>query len=244
MPEETLMLNLTQQLWTFFGQTNAERAKYLYNLCSDCLSNINYNLYIDVGTGSGNNALVFGANIQKTVALDLKLTKSNVLKNRQEASFVAGEGTHLPFRNEKADLVSAFSVIEYVDPQKFIEELNRVSTNQGTIIIQVPNRYSLIELHSGFPLFYYIPSKIRNYFVKYTPLKFMLQKDIPSIKAINQILKKEIPSSKVYIKKIKYPSSVIIPIARPIYNFCLKIGVFDVVPLGYVVIAHKNGSKS
>lgn len=223
-----------------FSESGEERARNLFASCSEYLLRAKNGIYLDIGAGLCNNTILFGANEAEIIALDKTNVVGNVLKKKSNSNFVIGDAAKLPFREMSADLVSSFSVIEYLDPEIHLRELYRLLRFNGTLIIQFPNRHFLIEHHSGIPLFYFIPTRIRNFILKSTRYNFMMKRDVPSFKKVVSILRRISQGDDIAIKKVNYSPVLIVPPLRVLYGIMSKIGLFNVFPLGYLVILRKK----
>jgi SAM-dependent methyltransferase len=235
------MINLTREIWKTFGETASERAANLLTSCSDLLQDFYPVLYLDVGTGLGYNTSFFSANAKETVGLDLRILKDNILRKSKGAHLIGGDGRNLPLVEGTADMVSLFSVIEHVpNPELLLKEVFRVLRCNGILIVQVPNRFFLVELHSGFPLFYFIPTQIRNLVMKGTGYSWLREIDVPSLKKLIDLIQDIEPQVQIVVRKVKYSPSIIIPNFRTIYRFISGIGLLDLIPIGYLVIVKKT----
>jgi SAM-dependent methyltransferase len=244
MIAQNFFVSFTRRIHSRFRETGYERAKMLYNSCSDVLSRTRGNLYLDIGTYTSHNAAVFKDNFSDIVAIDLGIPPSNILKESSKAHLLEADGLKLPFDTSQFDFVSLFSVIEHVsDPQLLLEEVFRVLRNQGTLIIQIPNRFFPIELHSGIPFFFYFPKKIRKLITIRSNLSWMEEVDIPDIKNLIRMISNVEPQACVIVRKITYDQSITIPETRLLYDFISRIGLFKVFPMGYLVLVSKSSKK-
>jgi SAM-dependent methyltransferase len=66
------------------------------------------------------------------------------------ASFMAADGTQLPFRTASFDLVTSFETLEHIaHATTFIGEVRRVLMPSGTLVLSTPNRdYTELNGHS------------------------------------------------------------------------------------------------
>jgi SAM-dependent methyltransferase len=197
-------------------------------------------LYLDIGTGFGYNTSVFGVVAKETIGLDVKLPVSNNLRKLRDACLIIGDGMNLPFMEGTVDMVSLFSVIEHVpDQEQLLKEVNRVLKTNGILIIQVPNRFFLVELHSGLPLFFYLPKRLRAFLTNGTKYSWLKTIDIPSIKNLVKLIYAVEPRLNLTVRKVKYSPSIITPKLKVFYRLASRIGFLDLLPLGYLVIAKK-----
>jgi 2-polyprenyl-3-methyl-5-hydroxy-6-metoxy-1,4-benzoquinol methylase len=102
----------------------------------------NSNLILDVGCGSGWLAKSLIPKGKKVVSLDVSkinpLKVHNQIGNKNHFPFVA-DSFKLPFKDHSFDCVIASEVIEHVyEPAKFLEELFRVVSKGGRLVISTP----------------------------------------------------------------------------------------------------------
>ncbi len=235
------MQQLTQSIHKALSENKVTRARDLWTCCSDELYKLSVLQYLDIGTGTGYNAVTFGANCGEIIGLDLKLFAGNPLKKLSSAHLIIGDGDNLPIDNSQFDMVTAFSVIEHVpNPKLLLKEAFRVLKTNGILIIQIPDRFFPIELHTGLPLVYYMPKRILNFALKNTPFSWLKYIDIPSLKKILSDIHEAEPAAQVTVKKMNYSSLVVPANVRPIYNFASQIGILKLIPLGYIIICKKK----
>jgi 2-polyprenyl-3-methyl-5-hydroxy-6-metoxy-1,4-benzoquinol methylase len=115
---------------------------------------------VDVGAGWG-AALERFNDTNPIVAVDLSPQPSEWLSS-PNVTVVQGDGTNLQFADAEFDVAFSNSVIEHVPPalqQSFADEISRVARRY---FVQTPNRYFPIEPHYQFPLFQFLPRRIRR----------------------------------------------------------------------------------
>jgi hypothetical protein len=110
------------------------------------------------------------------------------------------------------------------------EEVKRVIKKEGIFVIQLPNRYFIIESHTYFPFFGFLPSNMHSFAYRGGYVA------VPSLKVVIRTLKKH--QFNVYnVEKYKF---IFLPFAR----FLSKIGLFRLFPIGYIIHAQAEGSPS
>ena len=77
------MLSITREISATMVENASIRARNLFESSSDCLRDLNATLYLDIGTHLGYNALIFGANVNITIGIDLDLPADNILMMNQ-----------------------------------------------------------------------------------------------------------------------------------------------------------------
>jgi SAM-dependent methyltransferase len=237
------LTSVTREMHRLFSDPlfELERARNLWNSCSDYINCTIGSLYLDIGTGLGYNTSIFGAFTKETMGLDIKIPENNILKKTIGSNLIVGDGMNLPFTDQIADLILLFSVIEHVENSEILmNEVSRVLKPKGMLLIQIPNRYFLVDLHSGFPFFFYIPKRIRNFFLKGTSVDWMRTVDVPSLKKLLTIIDKTEPHARISIKKINYSSSNINPRLRLTYQIMKKMGLLQLMPMGYIIIVRRE----
>ncbi len=96
---------------------------------------------VDVGTGTGNAALLAAARGARVTGVDpaprlLDVARAEAAARGLDATFVLGEAAALPLAGGEADLVlSVFGVIFASDPQAAAAELARVTAPGGRIVL-------------------------------------------------------------------------------------------------------------
>jgi SAM-dependent methyltransferase len=206
-----------------FG-TETERMKYFFSF----ISNYDFDLFLDLGCGKG---LLFDniTNLGKDkLLIGIDLMKAR--KNRYQ--HIVASATRLPFRNDVFSLVTAFSLIEHIPKTErkiFYNEAKRVMKKKGIFVIQFPNRYFVIESHTYFPLFGFLPSNMHQ---------FAYRKEyvaVPSLKEVAGSLKEH--GFKTYnIEKYEGPF-------LPFPRFLTKIGFFILFPMGYIIHARAKSES-
>jgi SAM-dependent methyltransferase len=217
------------------------RAKYLKSLFLELVPKFEPLLYLDVGAGLGYNSLAFGENATNILTMDLRFPENNVLKNVSKVHMVVADAHYLPFRDETFNVVSLFSVIEHVsDQQRALEDVMRVLKPCGYLVVQVPNKFFPIELHSGLPFVFLVPVRVRGTIFGKIGHGGLGRINIPSVKRLKKIILQIRPGSKIRVRKVIYPSVVVWSKLRLFYKVALKIGLLNAFPLGYLLIVKKN----
>jgi ubiquinone/menaquinone biosynthesis C-methylase UbiE len=230
----------TNEVWKTFIETAYDRAKYLRDLYVEQDADSTQSYYLDIGAGLGYNSFLWGNNAKEIVAVDLSFPDNTMLKSKKNASLVIADARFLPFKNEVFDRISLFSVIEHVAPaESALKESFRVSKQETELIIQVPNRFFPLELHSGLPFVFYIPSKLRAPLLESINYGWVNQVDIPTVKRLTSITLKVCPEARITTKKVIYPPSVIWSKLRSFYTVIQKLYILNSVPLGYLLIIKK-----
>ena len=98
---------------------------------------------LDIGSGAGVGAALIAktALIDHVVCIDLSVPALAEVKKRGFSPLVASaEGHKLPFPDKTFDIVMIDEVIEHlVDTDSIMEEIHRVLTDQGQLLISTPN---------------------------------------------------------------------------------------------------------
>ncbi len=240
-------VKFTKKIWQ---QVKTERrAEYLEELWSQSRDEAagNAGKYLDIGCGSGQNTICFGKDFEEVYCLDLKPSniencKQNFQLRREDkaknAYFVMGDAQALPFKDEAFDMVSMFSLIEHVPDQRLaLQEASRVLKDRGQLILQIPNRYFFLELHTGLPFLYYIPSqRIRRWTLKklgYAGLGGVMNTETPSKNELARLMN-SLGFREIHVSRIVYPPELILPAFRPIYWLLKWLRVFIFVPFGWL----------
>lgn len=98
---------------------------------------------LDIGSGAGVGAALIAkvGQIEHVVCVDLSVPALREVSNKGFLPIVASaEGHKLPFPNESFDIVILDEVIEHlVDTDSIMEEIHRVLTSDGQLLISTPN---------------------------------------------------------------------------------------------------------
>jgi len=194
------------------------RIKYF----SSFISGYDFDSLLDLGCGKGlllDNIASFDKS-KFLVGVDL-------MKNRKgQYQHVVADAARLPFKNGVFSLVTAFSLVEHIpeaEREMFYKEAKRVIRRKGTFVIQLPNRYFIIESHTYFPFFGFLPSSMHSFAYRGGYVA------VPSLKVVICSLK-EYGFEIYYIKKYEAPF-------LPFGCFLSKIGLFRLFPMGYMIYA-------
>ena len=110
--------------------------------------------FLDVGSNWGRWALAASASGYRAVGLDpsLKaaLAGSKVARDLDhEVHFIVGDARCLPFKEECFSTVFSYSVLQHFakqDALNALREMARVASEDGTVLVQMPNKYGLRQL--------------------------------------------------------------------------------------------------
>jgi SAM-dependent methyltransferase/uncharacterized protein YbaR (Trm112 family) len=139
--------------------------------------------FLDVGSNWGRWALSASKRGYRAVGLDpsLKAALAGAKVARelgQEVHFVVGDARCLPFEEKCFHTVFSYSVLQHFSkPETFdaLRELSRVNCSQGTVLVQMPNRYGLRQMlnrvrdvikrnDNVFRVRYWSPAELRSAF--------------------------------------------------------------------------------
>ncbi len=106
---------------------------------------------LDVGCGAGVDLARFARGGADVTGVDLSpsavaLARTNFEHQGLRGEFHVANGEHLPFADNRFDLVFAHGVVQYTaDPQRLVDECRRVLKPGGTALFQVYNRISWLN---------------------------------------------------------------------------------------------------
>lgn len=189
-------------------------------------------LYLDVGAGLDYNSLALGENASEIFAMDLRFPQNDVLRNVVKVHMVVADARFLPFRDGLFDVVSVFSVIEHVPNQLHsLEEAMRVLKPGGYLVVQVPNKFFPIELHSGLPFVFFVPLRVRCAIFESFGHEGVGKINVPSVEKMKKTVLQIEPECEIRVQKVVYPSSIIWTKLRLLYNTALKIEILRAISL-------------
>jgi len=150
---------LIKEIWSDITQYDNTRSNFYADQVLNMVGNLSGSTFLDIGGGRGFNTLAIGKNFSEKYCLDL-YTPENKLPG---VSYIQGDAVALPFDNNYFDLVSMFSVIEHThDPVLVLQEAIRVLKPSGLFVIQAPNWFFPVDLHTGFINPFLMPRIIRK----------------------------------------------------------------------------------
>lgn len=221
-----------------YSETLESRAEYLAGLFN-VHSNMGY--YLDIGSGHGEDACTIGKECGQIVVLDIDFR--NLLKNSDAKHkglvMIRADGRKLPFKTGSFQMVSLFSVLEHIPEKRHtLSEAFRVLSREGVMLIQIPNRYFPIELHSGLPMINYLPNMVvrKKLLRALGASEWLLTVDTPSLKGLIKLIKRASPNSHIVsARKIVFPTNMLLPGFQRISAALSRIGFFNVFPYGYCI---------
>lgn len=199
---------------------------------------------LDIGAGNGVMAEVFGAGFDEVYAIDLETpsqrSEGPMVPTAPTLQWLRASGDALPFPSDSFDLVTAFSVLEHMpDRGRAVDEWIRVLKSGGVLLIQIPNRYFVIELHSGLPNLNYMPRAVRERLLNLIGYGSMKDVDIPSLRLLRRLIHRADPSLSISLIPLKWPTTLIPPRLRPIYQVLDRLRWFALNPFGYMALCRK-----
>lgn len=104
----------------------------------------------------------------------LGVNADNLFKQRYPlVKTIIYDGRKYPFSDKSFDIGWSNAVIEHVGDKKhqllFLQELNRTCLR---VYLTTPNRYFPIELHTRIPLIHWLPKKLFDSIINFTPKKW------------------------------------------------------------------------
>jgi SAM-dependent methyltransferase len=206
-----------------FG-TKTERMRYF----SSFISRYDFDSLLDIGCGMG---LLFD-NISSSGGAKLLVGVDLMKARKGRYQHVVASATALPLIGSAFSLVTAYSLVEHIPEEErehFCREVKRVTENRGTFLIQLPNRYFIIESHTYMPFFGFLPSKLHSFAYRGEYVA------VPSIKTVLNLLEEN--GFEVYDVQ-RYEGRFL-----PFRRFFRRIGLFYLFPMGYIVYARVRKMK-
>lgn len=245
-------IGFTRRIWQTFGSAADKRADYLWELYRAATTLKREDRYLDIGCGRGQNAIAFGQDCQSIHCLDIQsdgLRKCRSVfrqKGIDNVSFYQGDAQVLPFRDAAFDRVSMISVIEHLrDKHLAVREASRVLRLGGELILQVPNKYFFVDLHTGLPLLHALPCRVRRWVLArlgYQGMPAVTSTSVPSKRGVRGLIGAEF--ARVHALKVIYPPDLVLPRLRPVYFALKALGAFALAPFGFLFIASEARSAS
>jgi len=234
-------MKFANEIYKEYPSLLTDRAKYFREIYNSFNIHKTFENYLDLGCGKGYNTKAF-ANIAKNLfGLDpIKNDLEEAKKNNPKGKFTFGYATKLPFDSNSLDVISSFSVLEHIDHLDLaLDEVSRVLKNGGTLILQQPNRYFFVELHTYLPLTWILPFKIRRFILK--RLNYSEDAIFATDLSIKELTRKlEAIGFSLEIKKMVYPEEIMPSKFRSIYKILNRLHIFNIIPFGYFIVGVKK----
>jgi len=238
-----LLNKITDQIQTNLTSNFHVRARYLHNLYqSSSKKLLNKNNYVDIGCGFGSNSAVFGEEFDNVFCSDFSksdlITCRKYMMRKERICYIAADAQSLPFKNEQFDLVTAFSLIEHIPGQeKMLSEALRILKKKGQLVLQFPNKYFFMELHSGIPFYCLVPDFMKQWILGKLSIDYFLK--IPTTAMIKNTISKIEPTAHIKVSEVIYPDELIPYRFKKVYLVLKKTGIFRKIPFGWMIICEK-----
>jgi len=232
----------TRDIWQTLRANLHERASYLKLLYDQISSGpVVKERYLDIGAAEAVNSMVFGENFDDIYCVDLKLPKGMTTSKQEglDIHYIIANAHKLPFEDSSFDLVSMFSSIEHMQARELaLQEALRVLKRNGELVMQFPNRYFPLDLHTGLINPVFVPVFARRKLFTCIGYKGLLDEvDIPQRKEVCRWL--EHLATLVGVRKVLYPAKLVPQRVRGIYRLAKRAGLLHVIPLGYLCVYRK-----
>jgi ubiquinone/menaquinone biosynthesis C-methylase UbiE len=132
-------------------------------MISSMLDESDSEIVLDIGAGRGSIASALGRGRQRVI-IGLDVNK-RALKSAESRVFqpIVADAHHMPFKDEAFDATLFVSCVEHLAyPSKCIQEISRITKQNGQCIAQLPNLQWVIEPHTKFPFLYFMPAPIAS----------------------------------------------------------------------------------
>lgn len=143
------------------------------------IKNIDYNNCLDLGAGNGAYSLELKNSIKQVTAFDINKNYLNNLKSRIYSSIfvVNGSSAYLPFKDNSFESVFLIETVEhFIELEKTVDEIYRVTKSGAIINVTVPNKYFILETHHV----YIFGKTIDGRFIPFLPMSNFVHKRIGS----------------------------------------------------------------
>ena len=230
----------TRSIHRTLGVALEDRAYFLKKLYDEIANGVTMEeRYLDVGAARATNAKVFGEGFHEVYCLDTNFIDRQV--QEPKIQFIIGDAQALPLKENTIDLLSLFSTIEHLpSPQQALNEATRVLQPNGELVIQLPNLFFPIDLHTGILNPFWIPKFARKTYLKIMGYSNWLNNihGFPREKDITGWLRGRMQLTGG--RKVIYPPHFVPGSVRPIYILLTKLKFFTLIPLGYLYVYKKT----
>lgn len=195
---------------------------------------------LDIGCRDGSVSKIINNSLGNVIGIDIYIPK----EREKSVPLIKGDGCNLPFSNNSFDLIVCLNVIEHLpDPQLLLKECARCLSEEGTLYVVCPNKYFLIEPHTGIPFISCLPKSLQDiispWFVGYKLNSYPIHHFF-SIQELKVLLSKnefEIIEAKGFVLgDYLFPSVFIL-----IHKFFKSIRFYNICPPTLSALCKKKG---
>jgi SAM-dependent methyltransferase len=147
------------------------RFEYLFSVIGEDVTESHPAILVS-GFGMGGEMIIarqFGFGKVYGVEVDqilVDVTKKR-LQNYPDMYPAIYDGKFLPYEDGEFYVVASGHVIEHTeDPSFYLQEVLRVLVPGGYLMLEFPDRYHRLELHTQLPSFEWLPRKVRNFVLR------------------------------------------------------------------------------
>jgi len=137
-------------------------ADLLLGECPSILEGARDKTLVDIGCERGDTTRFFGEILGFGTLVGIerrRIIKHSTNLSRRGALFLRADCTALPIDDATADAVFLIGVLEHLaEPEKSLLEVRRIVRPEGIAVLQVPNRFFPLEVHTFVPFGGYFPS--------------------------------------------------------------------------------------
>lgn len=165
----TLKILMKRHEPAFFAREGLFRhSDRVYRLIKAYLKNASSLRILDQGCGSGYEIVNLNGSLPGNEFLGIDISpirchEAKINLDREQvtnASFIAGDGTRLPFVSGSINIAISNQVVEHVDEQdSYVREAYRVLCDGGVYLLTTGNRLFPWEDHLSLPLISWLPKK-------------------------------------------------------------------------------------
>lgn len=226
-------LTFARLVWRSFGAElfsarTANIADMMRKIVSACGSNSG--ILLDLGCGDGSLGKILSRNVSLQMAVGIDVLHRKEFKKGGPVCFVVGDAIRLPFQ-ESFTCITCVSLIEHIREglrEQLYASIKSVLKKEGLLLIQVPNRYFIVDSHTLLPMIGYLPGSIQ---ARFNSLWVDGYCSIPSLQTIIQQISQN--SFRVLsIERLSLPLSKTSRLAR-LLAFVLN----RICPTGFVITA-------
>lgn len=142
----------------------------------NALKNIGGAMILDIGCGTGGQALAFAQKNATVIGLDpdVSICELATIRSKEmgeSIDILISDGTMNPFPDSSFDVIICNDVFEHVkQKKKLAHEISRLLKIDGVVYINTPNKLSpwniLWDDHTGLPFITLLPRKVQDLYVK------------------------------------------------------------------------------
>ncbi len=183
---------------------------------------LNNKKILDVGCGSGQDAVYYSKRGAKVYGIDISEKEIEMAQNLGVGHFVVGTMNKLPYDSDSFDYVTSFYALQASNNiEQTISEMIRVTKSRGTILIQTKHPFrNLIEgWKNNNKMDYYSPGNVTSHILNktitlnepsHTVMEYLSSTILSKVRLMSFEEHSDFPASEEIVSGLVYPTYLIL----------------------------------